>query len=66
MQYTVSASVFLAIIIFVRLRRRTESRSRVDETLTVLSAATFGILIATTPLGQAVLHLVGVAADATH
>ncbi|GGV45735.1 hypothetical protein GCM10010495_74180 [Kitasatospora herbaricolor] len=65
MQYTVSASVFLAIIIFVRLRRRTQSRSRVDETLTVLSAATFGILIATTPLGQAVLHLVGVAADAT-
>ncbi len=66
MQYTVSASVFLAIIIFVRLRRRTQSRSRVDETVTVLSAATFGILIAATPLGQMVLHLVGAAADATH
>ncbi|MEV6207920.1 hypothetical protein [Kitasatospora sp. NPDC051914] len=65
MQYSVSASVFLAIVILVRLRRRTEARSRTDETVTVLSAATFGILIATTPLGQAVLHLVGAATTAT-
>ncbi len=66
MQYSVSASVFLAIVILVRLRRQTQARSRVDETVTVLSAATLGILIAATPLGQAVLHLVGAAAAAAH
>ncbi|MFB7666389.1 hypothetical protein ACFC1R_20950 [Kitasatospora sp. NPDC056138] len=66
MQYTVSATVFLAIIIIVRLRRRTEARSRVDETMTVLSAVTFGVLIAATPMGQAILQLAGTAAGATH
>lgn len=66
MQYTISATAFLAIIIFLRLRRRTEARSRADEALTVFTAVTFGVLIAATSWGQAILQLVGVAAEATH
>ncbi|MFF2658978.1 hypothetical protein ACFVUH_16615 [Kitasatospora sp. NPDC058032] len=58
MQYTISASAFLAIIIVVRLRRRTEARSRNDELVTVLSAVTLGVLIAATPLGQGIHQLV--------
>ncbi|MFD4905220.1 hypothetical protein [Kitasatospora purpeofusca] len=58
MQYTISASAFLAIIIVVRLRRRTHSRSRNDELVTVLSAVTLGVLIAATPLGRSVHQLV--------
>ncbi|MGW4896862.1 hypothetical protein ACWEQL_32080 [Kitasatospora sp. NPDC004240] len=66
MQYSISASVFLAIVILVRLRRRTEARSRVDEAFTVFTAVVFGVLIATTAWGQAILQLVGVAVQATH
>ncbi|MGW2248856.1 hypothetical protein ACWCXH_01440 [Kitasatospora sp. NPDC001660] len=66
MQYTISATVFLAILIVVRLRRRTEARSRVDEALTVFTAVVFGVLIAATAWGRAILQLVGVAVDATH
>lgn len=66
MQYSISASVFLAIIIVVRLRRRTQSRSRADELTTVLTAVTFGILIAATPLGRSIVGLVEVIVRATH
>lgn len=66
MQYTISATAFLAIIIFVRLRRRTQSRSRVDEGFTVFTAVVFGVLIAATAWGQAILQLVGVVVQATH
>ncbi|WP_431683778.1 hypothetical protein [Kitasatospora sp. KL5] len=66
MEYTVSASVFLAIIIVIRLNRRTESRRRTDEQFTVLTSIIFGILIAATPWGQGILHLVGTATEATH
>ncbi|MFD8082363.1 hypothetical protein ACFV4F_11795 [Kitasatospora sp. NPDC059722] len=66
MQYTISATVFLAILIVVRLRRRTEARSRVDEAVTVFTAVVFGVLIAATAWGRAILQLVGVAVDATH
>ncbi|MFF4381150.1 hypothetical protein [Kitasatospora sp. NPDC001547] len=65
MQYTISATVFLAIVIVVRLRRRTEARSRVDKAFTVFTAVTFGVLIAATSWGHAVLQLVGVAVEAT-
>ncbi|MFF1909133.1 hypothetical protein [Kitasatospora sp. NPDC058218] len=58
-------SVFLAIIILVRLRRPTHSRSRVDEAFTVVTAVVFGVLIAATAWGQAILQLVGVAVEAT-
>ncbi|MER6395464.1 hypothetical protein ABT263_05270 [Kitasatospora sp. NPDC001603] len=66
MQYTISATAFLAITIFVRLRRPTHSRSRVDEGFTVFTAVVFGVLIATTAWGQAILQLVGIAVQATH
>ncbi|GAA1501066.1 hypothetical protein GCM10009760_63600 [Kitasatospora kazusensis] len=65
MQY-IGASVFLAIIIVVRLRRPTHSHSRVDEAFTVFTAVVFGVLIAATAWGQAILQLVGAATKATH
>ncbi|MBO1413105.1 hypothetical protein [Streptomyces sp. FH025] len=64
-EYTISATTFLAIFIVVRLRRRTEARSRVDEAFTVFTAVVFGVLIAATAWGHAILQLVGIAADAT-
>ncbi|MEV6978364.1 hypothetical protein [Kitasatospora sp. NPDC093806] len=65
MEYTVSATVLLGLVIVVRLRRRAEARGRLDEGLTVLSGIVFGVLIAATPWGRAVLDLVGAAARAT-
>ncbi|MED7951503.1 MULTISPECIES: hypothetical protein [unclassified Streptomyces] len=64
MQYTISASVFLGIIILIRLSRRTEARSRNDERITAFSCVVFGVLIAATPWGDAILRLVGVVAQA--
>ncbi|WP_153467378.1 hypothetical protein [Streptomyces kaniharaensis] len=66
MQYTISATAFIAILIVVRLRRRTQSRSRTDEAFTVFTAVVFGVLIAATAWGHAILQLVGIAVDATH
>ncbi|MDH6579504.1 hypothetical protein [Kitasatospora sp. MAP5-34] len=66
MQLSVSASVFLGIIILVRLARRTEARTRADEKLTALTCVVFGVLIAATPWGHAILQLVGTATQATH
>ncbi|WP_316528327.1 hypothetical protein [Kitasatospora brasiliensis] len=65
MQYTISATAFIAILIVVRLRRRTQSRSRADEAFTVFTAVVFGVLIAATAGGHAILQLVGIAVDAT-
>ncbi|MQS16491.1 hypothetical protein F7Q99_30935 [Streptomyces kaniharaensis] len=61
-----SATAFIAILIVVRLRRRTQSRSRTDEAFTVFTAVVFGVLIAATAWGHAILQLVGIAVDATH
>ncbi|MBB4928098.1 hypothetical protein [Kitasatospora kifunensis] len=66
MQLSVSAAVFLAAIILVRLARRTEARSRADEKLTAITCVVFGVLIAATPWGQAILRLVGVMTRVTH
>ncbi|MFF7558277.1 hypothetical protein ACFZA9_35895 [Streptomyces olivaceus] len=55
---TVNVAVLLAVIIVVRLRRRTQARSRNDEKLTVLIVLVFGILIAPTSFGQGVLDVV--------
>ncbi|MFF2080097.1 hypothetical protein ACFVXG_35720 [Kitasatospora sp. NPDC058162] len=66
MQYTISATAFLAIFIVVRLRRRTEARRRSDEAFTVFTAVVFGVLIAATSWGRAILQLVGIAVEATH
>ncbi|ANJ12138.1 hypothetical protein GCM10010220_69070 [Streptomyces parvulus] len=56
---TINVAVLLAVIIVVRLRRRTEARSRNDEKLTVLVVLVFGILVAPTGFGQGVLDVVG-------
>lgn len=65
MQYTVSASVLLGIIIVVRLMRNTAPRTRMDEKMSALSCVVFGVLIAATPPGQAILDLVASATQAT-
>ncbi|MFE4515463.1 hypothetical protein ACFRMQ_14875 [Kitasatospora sp. NPDC056783] len=66
MEYTISATAFVAILIVVRLRRRTEARRRTDEAFTVFTGVVFGVLIAATAGGDAIRQLVGIAADATH
>ncbi|MFC8310942.1 hypothetical protein ACFUMJ_34450 [Streptomyces olivaceus] len=55
---TVNVAVLLAVIIVVRLRRRTQARSRNDEKLTVLIVLVFGILVAPISFGQGVLDVV--------
>ncbi|MFL9658680.1 hypothetical protein ACJ7VE_33765 [Streptomyces sp. PB17] len=55
---TINVAVLLAVIIIVRLRRRTQARSRNDEKLTVLIVLVFGILVAPTAFGQGVLDVV--------
>ncbi|MFC8417648.1 MULTISPECIES: G protein-coupled receptor family protein [Streptomyces] len=56
---TINVAVLLAVIIVVRLRRRTHARSRNDEKLMVLIVLVFGILVAPTAFGQGVLDVVG-------
>lgn len=56
---TINVAVLLAVIIIVRLRRRTQARSRNDEKLTVLIVLVFGVLVAPTAFGQGVLDVVG-------
>lgn len=56
---TINVAVLLAVIIVVRLRRRTQARSRNDEKLTVLIVLVFGILVAPTAFGQGLLDAVG-------
>ncbi len=55
---TINVAVLLAIIIVVRLRRRTHARSRFDEKMTVVICLTFGVLIAPTAFGQTILDVV--------
>ncbi|MEU1474993.1 hypothetical protein [Streptomyces sp. NPDC005760] len=59
MELTIDVAVLLAVIIIVRLRRRTEPRSRNDEKLTVAIVLVFGILIAPTAFGHGVADVVG-------
>ncbi|KMS85587.1 hypothetical protein ACZ91_41170 [Streptomyces regensis] len=56
---TINVAVLLAVIVFFRLRRRTEARSRNDEKLTVVIVLALGVLIAPTPAGQGILNLLG-------
>ncbi|MFE7423954.1 hypothetical protein [Streptomyces sp. NPDC057545] len=48
-------SILLAIVVVLRLRRRTEARSRLDEKFTVIIVLALGVLIAPTPVGQGIL-----------
>ncbi|MEU0023955.1 hypothetical protein [Streptomyces sp. NPDC006335] len=58
MELTIDVALLLAVIIVVRLRRRTEARSRNDEKLTVAIVLVFGILIAPTAFGHGVVDVV--------
>ncbi|MBO8191352.1 hypothetical protein ITI46_06545 [Streptomyces oryzae] len=55
----INLAVLLAFIVVVRLRRRTEARSRADEKLTVLIVLVLGLLLAPTELGQGLLRVTG-------
>jgi hypothetical protein len=52
---TINVAVLLAVIVFFRLRRRTEARSRLDEKFTVVIVLALGVLIAPTPVGRGIL-----------
>ncbi|MFG2950438.1 hypothetical protein [Streptomyces adustus] len=56
---TINVAVLLAIVIVVRLRRRTQARKRSDEQLTVLIVLVFGVLVAPTAFGHGVVDVVG-------
>ncbi|MDX2710015.1 hypothetical protein PV350_45610 [Streptomyces sp. PA03-6a] len=56
---TINVAVLLAFIVVLRLRRRTEARSRFDEKLTVAIVIVLGVLIAPTPVGQEILNVLG-------
>ncbi|GHH68146.1 hypothetical protein [Streptomyces umbrinus] len=59
MVLTINVAVLLAVIIIVRLRRRTQARKRSDEQLTVLIVLVFGVLVAPTAFGQGIADVVG-------
>ena len=54
---TINVAVLLAFIVVVRLRRRTEARSRLDEKFTVVIVLALGVLIAPTEFGQGILNV---------
>ncbi|MGW2202128.1 hypothetical protein [Streptomyces sp. NPDC001774] len=56
---TINVGVLLAVIVFFRLRRRTEARSRLDEKMTVVIVLALGIVLAPTPVGQGVVDILG-------
>lgn len=56
---TINVAVLLAVIVFIRLRRPTHSRSRFDEKMTVVIVLALGILLAPTPVGQGILNVLG-------
>ncbi|PRH78243.1 hypothetical protein C6N75_15950 [Streptomyces solincola] len=49
---TINVAVLLAVIVVLRLRRRTEARSRLDEKLTGVLVLALGVLLAPTAFGQ--------------
>ncbi|MEU8761066.1 hypothetical protein [Streptomyces sp. NPDC048659] len=53
---TINVAVLLAVIVAMRLRRRTQARSRFEERGTAFLVLTLGVLIAPTPLGQAIFN----------
>ncbi|WP_406215158.1 hypothetical protein [Streptomyces canus] len=59
MELTINVAVLLAVVIFVRIRRRVQARSRSDQWLTVAIVLVLGILVAPTAFGQGVLDVVG-------
>ncbi|MEE1792587.1 hypothetical protein PUR28_17730 [Streptomyces sp. BE308] len=56
---TINVAFLLTVIVLLRLRRRTEARSRADEKMTVVIVLILGVLLAPTAFGQDVLDVVG-------
>ncbi|MBC9714332.1 hypothetical protein H9Y04_17365 [Streptomyces sp. TRM66268-LWL] len=56
---TLNLAVVLAVIIYFRIRRRVQARSRSDQWLTVFIVLIFGVLIAPTEFGQGILDVLG-------
>ncbi|MFD8780596.1 MULTISPECIES: hypothetical protein [unclassified Streptomyces] len=56
---TLNVAVLLAVIIYFRIRRRVEARSRSDQWVTVSVVLVFGVLIAPTEFGQGLLDVLG-------
>ncbi|MFD7973954.1 hypothetical protein [Streptomyces clavifer] len=54
----INVAVLLAFIVIMRLRRRTEARSRMDEKFTVVIVLALGVLIAPTEFGQGILNVI--------
>ncbi|MEU3904070.1 hypothetical protein AB0F20_09650 [Streptomyces goshikiensis] len=53
---TINVGVLLAVIVVMRLRRRTQARSRVEERNTAFIVLALGIVIAPTPLGEGIFN----------
>ncbi|MGW5330883.1 hypothetical protein [Streptomyces sp. 1-11] len=56
---TIDVAFLLAVIVFFRLRRRTQARSRNEERTTAVLILALGVLIAPTPVGQGILDILG-------
>lgn len=52
-------AVLLVVIVVLRLRRRTQARSRFDEKMTVIIVLALGIVLAPTEVGQGVADFLG-------
>ncbi|MEU9088195.1 hypothetical protein [Streptomyces sp. NPDC048357] len=56
---TINVVVLLVIIVALRLRRRTEARSRFDEKMTVIIVLALGVMLAPTDVGQGIAGFLG-------
>lgn len=54
---TINVGVLLAVIVVMRLRRRTQARSRIEERNTAFIVLALGIVIAPTPLGEGIFNV---------
>ncbi|WP_329156988.1 hypothetical protein OHB49_00605 [Streptomyces sp. NBC_01717] len=52
-----NVAVLFAVVVVLRLRCRTQARSRLDEKFTVVIVLAFGVLIAPTGIGQGILSV---------
>lgn len=55
---TINVRVLLAVIVVMRLRRRLQAGSRVEERNTALFVLALGIMITPTPLGQGIFNVI--------
>jgi hypothetical protein len=55
---TINVGVLLAVIVVMRLRRRTQARSRAEERNTAFFVLALGIVIAPTPLGRSIFDVI--------